>query len=406
MMDDMKPQKSGAKSPVTQTNIPKTGEPAFAPPEVVAAKEARFTPLKSASQQKPSILKKRLRINLTRKQWLIVSGVALLLIGGSVAGWYFFLKQKPLPPPVAVVEPPPEPPKPTTIASRMTGVQIAFELNDLPSTGVMIENSPDARPQAGLLQADLVFEAIAEGGITRFLALYQESKPDYIGPVRSVRPYYLDFLVPFDGAIAHAGGSGKALAQIKSQGIKDLDHGANGSTYQRVSNRYAPHNLYTSRQKLLDLQSKKGFTSKYTGFKRKTENKPTVGPSAKAIDLAISSANYKVHYDYDTANNIYKRTLGSKPHTDERSGTQLAPKVVIALVVPFSQDGIYSVYNLSAGGKAYFFQDGTITTGNWSKANRNSQFIFTDSAGAAFELNAGQTWVTLVKTADQVKATP
>jgi len=113
--------------------------------------------------------------------------------------------------------------KPTTEASKLTGVQVDPAVNQRPTTAVMIENSTAARPQSGLDQAGVVFEAIAEGGITRFEAIYQDSQPAYLGPVRSVRPYYIQWALGFDAAIAHVGGSPEALSDIKTWNAKDLD---------------------------------------------------------------------------------------------------------------------------------------------------------------------------------------
>lgn len=342
--------------------------------------------------------------SLSRKQFLAVAVIFFVVAGGGA----YLLWQAGNQPvgkeaPAALIDVP----EPTTIASRMTGVEVPIALNALPVTGVMIENSPDARPQAGLNQADLVFEAIAEGGISRFLVLFQESQPEHIGPVRSVRPYYLDFLVPYDAALSHAGGSAEALAQIRSQGIKDLDHGANGPTYQRVNNRFAPHNLYTSRAKLLELQNRKGFTaSNYTGFARKEKDTPAATPTARAIDLTISSFLFNPHYDYDPATNTYKRSQGGKPHTDERSGSQIAPKVVIALVSSHHYAGIYSVYQVTGSGPATIFQDGLAIAATWSKAGRSSEYVFKDAAGAVIPLNPGQTWISLVGTAGNIAYAP
>ena len=343
--------------------------------------------------------------SLSRKQFIFVSILFFGLAGG--AAYYIWRGTQPTDSTKTAKAALTDVPEPTTVASRMTGVEVPFELNDLPVTGVMIENSPEARPQSGLTQADMVYEAIAEGGITRFLALYQESKPDYIGPVRSVRPYYLDFLRPYDAAIAHAGGSAEALAQIRSQGIKDLDHGANGSTYDRVRNRFAPHNLYTSRDRLLSLQKAKGFnTSTYNGFARKEKDTPLATPTARTIDLTISSLLYNPRYDYDPATNTYKRSQGGQAHTDERSGAQIAPKVVIALVVPHIYSGIYSSYGTNSGGVVNIFQDGGVTTGTWSKADRVSGFVFRDATGAVIPLNPGQTWISLVSSAGAIKYAP
>lgn len=345
----------------------------------------------------------------TKRQKIIIGAVsAILFIAICFGAWFGLLKSAP------VVEPEPaqkievvEPPKPVTEASRLTGVQISLELNKLPTTAVMIENSPEARPQSGLLEAGVVFEAIAEGGITRFLAIYQESKPAQIGPVRSIRPYYLDWFVPFDAPVAHAGGSPEALAQVRAQGIKDLDQFANPAAYNRASHRFSPHNLYTSRDKLLDLQTSKGLgTSTFTGFAHKPVETPAAAPNATIIGLNVSSFNYKVDYTYVAATNSYNRNLGGKPHLDEQSGKQLSPKVVVAMAIPYSKAGIYSIYGTNGSGAAYFFQDGVVNIGTWSKANRSSQIVFTGASGQPFVLNPGQTWITMLAGANLITHSP
>lgn len=341
---------------------------------------------------------------LTRKQYVIAGIAGVLLI--STASYFIFKKDPPPPAPVVKQEEPPPPPPPTTEPSRLTGVEIPIELNKLPVTGVMIENSPDARPQAGLNDAGIVFEAISEGGITRFLALYMEDQPDYIGPVRSVRPYYLDFLVPFDAAIAHAGGSAEGLAQIRNEGIKDIDHSPNAGAYQRVSSRFAPHNLYTSRAKLLERHNARGYTaSTFTGYPRKDKETPLNPPTARGIDLAISRPLYNVRYDYDGNTNSYKRVMGGQPHIDERSGAQASPKVVVAIVANRSQSGIYSVYQTTGSGPVFVFQDGGLVEGIWEKPDRKSPYVFKLPDGQPLKLNPGRTWITLV-TPGAVKHTP
>lgn len=341
--------------------------------------------------------------HLNRNQKIMVASALtglLVVLGGLL--WYYVLRAEPAPPPPPPVVKEEEPPKPTTVASPLTGMQVKPELAALPTTGVMIENSPDARPQSGLYDAGVVFEAIAEGGITRFLALFQESKPEYIGPVRSVRPYYLDFLAPFDAPIAHAGGSGQALAELRSQGFKDLEAFQNPNHYSRVSNRYAPHNLYTGRSKLLELQKSKGWSkSKFTGFARKEEKKATT-PNAKSIDFSISSFYYNPHFDYDAKSNSYKRVMAGSPHTDEKARKQINPKVVVAMVMGHHYAGIYSVYGVNGKGKVYVFQDGTVTGGTWEKKSRKHQFIFKDSKGKELGLNPGQTWISIVSAASAV----
>jgi len=170
------------------------------------------------------------------KRELIIAGTMLiLLIASGTAGWVQTHKN------VKVIAnhtkthyTKPKPPAPTTVASTLSGLQVDKSVNQRPVTGVMIENSPDARPQSGLDQASVVFEAIAEGGITRFLTLFQDTQPDYLGPVRSARPYYVQWCMGFDCSLAHVGGSPEALADIPAWGTKNLDQFANSGSFQRL----------------------------------------------------------------------------------------------------------------------------------------------------------------------------
>jgi hypothetical protein len=390
--------------------------PAFRTPEEVAKTDEKLPAKPDTTPSfvtKPPV-KKQWRSpiawfkDLSRKKKILFVVLVLALIAGIAFG-VKALMTKPAPAPAVVVEEKKaEEPKATPIYSPLTGVAVSKEQSELPVTGIMIENSPDARPQSGLHQAGVVFEAIAEGGITRFLTLWQEAQPDYVGPVRSVRPYYVDWLEGFDAAIAHVGGSPEALAKIRSDGVKDLDQFYNTGPYRRVNNRYAPHNMYTSLPLLTDLQKSKGWTkSTFTGFPRKAE-KPSDAPTARAIDIVISGALYNVHYDYDVTSNSYKRVLAGKAHVDERSKTQISPKVVIAIVVPYSihGDGIHSVYQTIGSGKTFVFQDGVATEGTWEKTSSKSQITFKDAAGKPIELNAGQTWITATSIANNVTYKP
>ena len=335
----------------------------------------------------------------SKKQWLLFGVVLALLAGGGVSAYVLFRPHAAPPPPKpAPAVQKPAPPKPTTVASTLTGLQVSPEVNQRPVTGIMIENSLDARPQSGLAEAGVVFEAIAEGGITRFLALYQDTQPDYIGPVRSARPYYLMWALGFDAAYAHVGGSPEALQYIKSWGVKDLDQFYNSGAYWRVSQRYAPHNVYTSIAKLNEVESAKGYTSStYTGFVRKTEA-PAKQPNATSINLNFSGYSYNTHYDYDSATNSYKRSEAGQPHLSVNAAgtqTQISPKVVVALIVPYTleADGYHSNYQAVGSGHMYVFQDGTVQEGTWSKPSNNSQLVFTDANGKSLGLNPGQTWV-------------
>lgn len=402
MMDDIKTPKKGTNPPVSPEDDPLYVSEFSRQLEIErAAKETALKPKKKFRLGKLWGFKHWKQLN-QKQRYVSLVAMGVLLSAGTAGAMELFMQDPPPPEPVNIIVKPK--PEPTTGPSPLTGVEVDLALTKLPVTAVMIENSPDARPQSGLRDAGVVFEAIAEGGITRFLTLFQESQPGYIGPVRSVRPYYLDFLVPFDAPVAHAGGSAVALAQIRQQKIKDLDQSFNPTYYQRVSSRYAPHNLYTSREQLLKLHKAKGWnSSQFEGFARNKKAEPAEKPSVTSIAFNISSFNYNSVFKYDSKSNSYPRTMAGKPHIDEKSGKQIAPPVVIALIADHSYAGIYSVYKNHGKGQAIIFQNGTAVKATWTKKDRKSQLHFVDAAGKDIKLNPGQTWITLADNAGQVK---
>ena len=347
------------------------------------------------------------RIKFHRREWVITA--AIVLICGSIVG---FVLNHAGPKPVVSANKPKVVkkvvPKPTTVPSTLTGMQVDPSVNSRPVTGVMIENSLDARPQSGLSEAGVVFEAIAEGGITRFLALYQDTAPADIGPVRSARPYYIQWALGFDAAYAHVGGSPQALANIKAWGVKDLDQFYNAGAYRRVTTRYAPHNVYTTIANLNQLETAKGYTtSTYTGFARKKAT-PIKTPTASKIDINLSGSLYNVHYDYNKSANTYNRSEGGAPHMDAGGNIQISPDVVVVMVIPYgiAADGHHSEYQTVGSGQVFIYQDGGLTTGSWTKKSEKEQITFTDANGKQILLNPGQTWLTAVGDANKVSSTP
>jgi hypothetical protein len=345
---------------------------------------------------------------LTKKQQIVYGALAVVVAIGLGAGWTLTHHKRA----VVAVAPKKSIQKKVTPApvvySTLSGLPISdANLNKKPVTGVMIENSVDARPQSGLGQAGVVFEAVAEGGVTRFLALFQDTTPTDVGPIRSARPYYVQWAMGFDAAYAHVGGSPDALSNISAWGTKDMNQFSNGSYYHRVSSRAAPHNVYTGINTLNDLESKKGFSSTYTGFVRKKEAASKT-PNATSIGFSLSGPTYDPHYDYDATTNSYKRSEAGKPHIDAGTNTQISPKVVIAIVVPLSRGALdssgayYSNYTVTGTGTAYVFQDGIVTQGTWSKPDTKSALSFTAADGTHLALNPGQTWISAVTGAGAV----
>ncbi len=334
-----------------------------------------------------------------KKLSIVLGIVFVLVISGGVAAALYLNQPKPVEKAV-VVKPIPKPaPDPIKYYSPLTGIQVDTEAATHQAvTAIMIENSPDARPQSGLKSSGVVFEAIAEGGITRFLTLFQEAKPQLIGPVRSVRMYYVDWLAAFNASVAHVGGSAAALAEVRNGNYRDIDQFFNSSSYWRATDRYAPHNVYTSFEKLDALNAKKGYTtSQFTGFTRKDSVAATT-PTATSINVVISSALFNSHYVYNAATNTYDRSEGGKPHLDREAG-QISPRVVIAMKVDEStvfEDGYREDINAIGTGTAYVFQDGTMQQVTWSKPSKTQQITFTDAAGKDVPLARGQTWIAAV----------
>jgi hypothetical protein len=342
--------------------------------------------------------------HLSKKQRIIIGvAVFVLVAGGLFAAFKPDKKQAAV---VVTKKSSAGAPVSTTVPSYLTGLQVEPATNSRQVTGVMIENSTEARPQSGLNAAGLVFEAIAEGGITRFLALYQDTQSAFIGPVRSVRPYYLQWCQGVDCAIAHVGGSPEALQNIKDWNVKNLDQFAGASFFQRVGSRAAPHNVYTSGAQLAAYENSRGYTaSTYTALQHLTKEAPVNAASqnAKAINLNYPGSAYDVHYDYDAASNSYKRSEGGAPHmvVDAANGsTQISPKVVIAIAVPrtLQTDHKHNTYAVVGSGAVYIFQSGTATAGTWSKASPTAQLTFVDAKGAPIKLNPGQAWISALDT--------
>ena len=278
----------------------------------------------------------------------------------------------------------------------------------------MVENTPDARPQAGLGEADLVYEAIAEGGITRFMAVYgNASIPVTVGPVRSARPYYVDFAQELDALYAHAGGSQDGLAEITSTGVPDLDGLIIGSP---IFYRNNPHNvayehtLYTSTDALWKYAAQHWSTATGTYAPWTfAADAPASTPTATKINVSVSTADYADEWDYDQSTNSYKRMQAGVPMIDMDTNKQIAVKnVVLETVTRVDSTESYgsitkpiSLYTLTGTGPALIFQNGNAIKGTWKKTGSDRTRYY-DASGKEVSFVAGETWVQLVETGSQI----
>jgi hypothetical protein len=317
------------------------------------------------------------KIKLTRKQkklLLFIGLPALLLLVASV---------------VALRSPakPDEPPQP--VYSQLTGAEVEPDVAERPVLGVMIENSEEARPQTGLDSAGIVFEATTEGGITRYLALYQEDMPEIVGPVRSLRPHFLDWAMGFDASIAHVGGSPEALELADERDAKSLNEFKYSQPYYRDNSREAPHNMYARTEDLRNLQAELEHQRSQFADIPRTDESPSQNPQADSITLDFSSPPFVVRFRYDQSSNSYTRHLAGEPQIDSATNQPITVKNVI--VIKTNGD------KATGDGKALVFKNGNVTEARWKKTSHRERIKVLGDDGNEIPLNRGSTWIAVIR---------
>lgn len=297
----------------------------------------------------------------------------------------------------------------TRVPAPLTGELVDPSVISKRPLAVVIENHPDARPQTGYNEADIVYEALAEGGITRTLAIFQSKESKEIGPVRSARPYFIDWATSFDAIFAHVGGSVDALALISQIGTPDLNQFANGSYFWRSNDRYAPHNVYTTTEKLYAAAKANGIaaTLNIPTLKFKKDLPEADRVAGQKVTVDFSYGDFVASYLYDTKTNTYARSIAGIAAKDAKTGVQISPKNVIVeftSVEPYvNSEGAQAVRIGSvSSGSGYLFQDGKTVKITWSKASRSMRTKYADETGAEVSLNPGQTWIDVIPTGNSV----
>lgn len=273
---------------------------------------------------------------------------------------------------------------------------------------LMIENAAfgGVRPQSGLSEAEIIYELVVEGGITRLMAVYSAAElPSKIGPVRSARPTYLEFVSEFDALYGHAGGSPEALQAVDGLGLKDLNAlGADGRYFYRDGEKVAPHNLFTSNDLLHYALRDKQLEEVVSTFEQwafKEDTPPSSEPSEERfVEIDFGSGPlYEVRFVYDFANNLYERYNGGELQRDANSEQTLTAHNVIVQIVPSAEGAGESGrvnFSVTGEGDAYIARDGKVIEGSWKKADRTTRTQFFDDNGDPIELNRGTTWVEIL----------
>ncbi|MBN1299441.1 MAG: DUF3048 domain-containing protein [Actinobacteria bacterium] len=282
---------------------------------------------------------------------------------------------------------------------------------------VMVENSLAARPQSGLHLADVVFEVVAEYGITRFVTVFNTRDASIVGPFRSARPHFAEIARSFDPIYCFFGTYPQCYQYIESLGMhalsamadnSGLSSIAGGCPYWRDWNRskVQEHTAFTSTLQIKQRAQEMGYSLDGNGipfeYKGDAPEGQRGGVSNIYVDFgteAYSPRGFNVNFKYDMASNSYLRYMGGKAHTDYETGQIISVKNVLVLTTdiqgPVDQWKHMNV-RTTGSGQGFYFIDGQAIQGIWERGSAANPFVFKDSNGKTVKLNAGNTWVCMV----------
>ncbi len=322
--------------------------------------------------------------------------------------------------------PPPSAPTPTLepLADSSAPPAPSFDPNLCPLTGlpaggidwsqrrailVAIGNSPPERPQSDLALADIVFEHLTEGGITRFSAVYLCRDALNIGPVRSGRLIHLENVPMMNAIFVHVGASDGVLARLHASEVNQakFDEYVGDPGIVRVTTRRPPFNAYTSTELIGSLARERGWLpGPQTTILQFGEVTPPGGGPATQIDLPIRPGVTDVSYVYDGASGAYLRSMGGFPHNDLATGMQLSAANVLVIYAAHTETDIVEdslgsrsiQIDLTGGGRAQLLRDGQAYEGTWSRPDVHAFFELNDTSGGPLLLKPGVTWIQIVPT--------
>ena len=287
-------------------------------------------------------------------------------------------------------------------ACPLTGVEApGGEIPDRPVAAVKVENTTEALPQVGLDDADIVYEELVEGGITRFIVLFQCHDAPRVGPVRSARTTDPGVLLQYDRAIlAYSGGTNKVQKLVDRSGLYAFNETTGGNAFERDAGRAEPHNLFVSVPKLRKL----------AGHKAQKQGAPDAafdygdiaGKSKKATHLGMTfSTLNSVAWDWSRKDGVWVRSDNGEPNVLE-DGTPVTADNIVVQYVKVTTGDIHDVTGspspevaLTGHGKAYVFRDGRVVPATWERGSVDDRTSYSTKDGDPVNLTPGQTWVEL-----------
>ena len=352
-----------------------------------------------------------------KKKWLIL--LFLLVLIGLGVGAYFLFFNKPISKK--------DNNKTKNKVVEKKKLQIVDEDSNKRPIAVMIDNNVGNNAHAGLNKAYITYECIVEGGMTRIMAIFKDRDVSLIGPVRSSRHYFLDYALESDAIYAHYGWSPFAQRDISSLGVNNINGLYDDAPYWRDQAIAAPHNVFTSTDKLYETAKNKKYATtsddwkllNYTTDEVKLNTpigtKDVVDEETgktKKVDeydkelleankVVVRYSNYHIRsYEYDKENKRYVRFMNNVAHTDKESGEQLSYKNVVIMFVTnttLDNEGRQDLDTVASGG-GYFITNGYALPINWAKEGRSDKTVYTYTNGKTVEFNDGNTIIQVAPT--------
>ncbi|MBM3706135.1 MAG: DUF3048 domain-containing protein [Actinobacteria bacterium] len=298
-----------------------------------------------------------------------------------------------------------------------SGLELTDQVLDSRPIAIMVQNNPKARPHSGLIYADIVFELVAEGGITRFIAVFSTFDADIIGPVRSGRIYFAEIARSLDPVYTFWGTYPEAYEAIKNMDMDALD--ANSTAYINYTSagwRDPSRSDALEHTAFIDTYGIKEDAEKY-GYSLKGGQSPMVfkidapeGQRGSISEIAVdfSSETFLAGFSYDMGTNKYLKFLAGQPHSDFETGKQISLSNVIVLITdidgPIDSSGHMLVRSTGSHeqNKAYYFMDGNVIEGSWARGSIYDPFEFKDSSSNRVLFNRGSTWVCIIGSEDRL----
>jgi hypothetical protein len=336
----------------------------------------------------------------TGRRGLVVVGlgaVALLTACGAAT---------PTPPPTPTYSSTYLAPDPMALAP-LTGELVPVGSLSAPSLAAKIDNHVDARPQFGIERADLVFEELVEGGLTRYVVVWHSDVPTEIGPVRSIRPMDPDIISPFGGIVAYSGGQQRFVAMMQATNVYNAIHGQadTADLMYRVDGRPGPHDVLVKAQELIGRHLDLAAPTQQFSFAPDVASSSAAreGTPTESMAIVIGGASHP-GWSWDAARGVWARSQDGAPDLDT-AGVPYSAINVIVLRVPVTVSQQIPKTELLGSGEAWISSAGRTIHATWSKGSRTDSIRLVDDTGTVIRLAPGNSWIELVPLAGSVAFT-